>query len=1145
MDYANASIADQIWVYPTRDNNTLDELPLEVIYPPYHPLRLAWLYRTQKMMAASESVRPSPAVSIFDSDTIPDMIHLPVADIGGRNGSIRTIPFFSVRSSSHYWGVLRDYSGRGSSVRGYGHLWSATFGLSFEQSAQTITKEQVESALDDAREMCLAKPSLSVSFSGTSCDSICRDGIISWNRQFIDEANNDVQRLGPRRLKIYDVGGSHMPSNEAIAAIGDQSNGMIQWFAPEGSAGTVDLSIATLAARERSVRESTLGDSVTVAGGLGCYRTRQLRAGSYLIESRKTKAIVGWRDGADALSVAISSILQGIVAHAGLQIQDDKSHIGFPTDVRSLLSNEKSSYYAVSSADVDHACFVAESGSGDAYLWDYRLPQNNIGSRNADGFYLLARETPVMCRAVSQAIASISGSNRDIPEAVVKNTLHITAQRGIPTVKDLTLGGTKALGEVGILIAVSVLQGDITTTLSGGVFPPLVEDGNRAWLNFVVPFDPFRRQFESLLQGGERKVRPDLACISILCDKDDSRLKPVSAKFSFVEVKARTHRFSDTDRQQALRQYSTCHELLSSVVSGEELSLHTLAVYDFLVSLLTFGFRVFSTFTNAERLNLDQFYTDAVAAIFGEKSFVQIEHEPRLLVVDAGESAVTDKRGDVHCVLSLNGPSVCGNIAASEAIVLPSGLEPYWGLLADVPVAPSAETVGGSSAAAAAAVELADGSRNVASGLVEPLPESREEAQTETDSANVNEPSCSTIPISIPPSPVQQPVDDALQQEMSSVRQDLLDALGEAGIRATLVEEPKFSPNSLIFVFDGSPRSMSVAAIQSRITDIKVHYGVDIRRIVPLRRKVSIHVAREHRQRVNWEEVWPQVAEECKRDRKLYIGVAEEDGRSLFLDPVENHAPHTLVAGATKSGKSVLLRNLLFGIASIYEPHESRIILIDPKMGQDYYAFAGLPHLYGGEGGHGWISTQQEAGDMLQTLVAEMNERTRMLSKYHCENLPQYQAVVDKDSPDWMPALWVFHDEFATWMLDRGYKQLVDNTIAQLAVMARSVGIHLVFATQRPSADVVTPQTRSNLGNRLVLKVADVNNSTIALGRPGAENLLGGGHILLKREGEDGDEPVEGQVAFHDKRDIEAQVRVMIDGSAGLTLAEPLVSRRG
>ena len=128
-------------------------------------------------------------------------------------------------------------------------------------------------------------------------------------------------------------------------------------------------------------------------------------------------------------------------------------------------------------------------------------------------------------------------------------------------------------------------------------------------------------------------------------------------------------------------------------------------------------------------------------------------------------------------------------------------------------------------------------------------------------------------------------------------------------------------------------------------------------------------------------------------------------------------------------------------------------------------------------------------------------------------------------------------------MLDRNYKQLVESTISQLAVMGRSVGIHLVFATQRPSQEVVTPQTRSNLGNRLVLKVADANNSTIALGKPGAENLLGGGHILLKREG-DGDEPVEGQVAFHDKQDIEGRVRAMIEQYSIIQLKEPLVSKR-
>ncbi len=1160
-DYVNASISEQIWVYPTRENNTLDELPLEVIFPPYHPLRLAWLYRAQCIMAQSEKIQPSSAVSIFDSDTIPDMLYLPVSDIGGKRGSIRSIPMFSVKSSSRYWGILRDYSVRSRNISHYRQLWSDTFGLSFEQTAQTITKDQVESALDDAREMCIAKSSLSVSFSGASCDSICREGIVSWNKQFIDETNNAILRFGPRRLKIYDIGGNHLPSNEVIASIGDQSNGLIQWFAPEKNNEAVDLSISTLAARERTIRESPLGESVTVAGGLGCYRARQLRGGSYLIESRKTKAIIDWREKDNCIAVAISSILEKISQHSNLPIQEEKSHIGFPTDVRSLLSNEKSAYYAISSADVDHACFVAESGAGDAYLWDYRLPQNNTGSRNTDGFYLLARETPVMCKAVSQAIASISGTKKDISNDVVKKTLHVTAQRGIPTVKDLTLGGTKALGEVGILIAVTVLQDDITTALNKGLFPPLVDKDDNTWLNFVVPFDPFRSQFESLLQVSDKKVRPDLACISVCCTKNDTKIIPLSMKFSFIEVKARTNRFSDSDKQLALHQYSTCHDLLANAITCKEMSLHTLAVYDFLVGLVTFGFRVFSTFKGAEKLGLDSFYTDVIAAMFKEQHFIQIENEPRLIVVDTGDSAVMNIQHGVHCVLSLNGPSVCNNIAASKEIDLPNGLEPYWCLLALPPSLLSRidstddslkidtqERTKVSETEVEGDRKDIEGQPNVPQSSTNKLQENEQSPIPISQETELAYQVSSSVTTDIKPSQsIEQPsnvLDKALEQEMESAKEEILNALAEAHIQATLVEPPKFSPNSLIFVFDGSPRSMSVSAIQSRITEFKVHYGVDIRSVIPLRKKVSIHVAREKRQTVIWEQVWPQISDECEKEKKLYIGIAEEDGKPLFLDPVKSHAPHTLVAGATKSGKSVLLRNLLLGIASIYKPHESRIILIDPKMGQDYYAFEKLPHLYDMTEEHCWISTQDKAKEILRILVEEMNKRTILLSQYHCENLLQYQEKVKPDSSDWMPFLWVFHDEFATWMLDKNYKQLVDSTISQLAVMARSVGIHLVFATQRPSAEVITPQTRSNLGNRLILKVADSNNSIIALGQAGAESLLGGGHILIKREGEDGDAPVEGQVAFHDKKDIEAQVQAIIKKYANVQLSEPLLSKK-
>ena len=1153
-DYINASITELIWVYPTRQNNTLDESPQEIIVPPFHPLRLSWLYRTQQLMSDSEGIRPNSAVSIFDSDTLPDLIYLPIADIGGRGGSVRAIPFFSVRSSSHYWGVLRDCTKKPASLSSYQHLWSDVFGISFEQSAQIITKEQVESALDDAREMCLAKPSLSVSFSGASCDSICRDGIVSWNKQFIDATNNDVLKFGPRRLKIYDVGGTHLPSNEAIASIGDQSNGMIQWFAPDKDVGSVDLSIATLSAREPVIRESTLGESVTVAGGLGCYRTRQLKAGAYLIESRKTKAVIGWRDKLDNLSQAITSILNGFSIHAGLNLQEEKTHIGYPTDVRSLLSNEKSSYYAVSSADVDHACFVAESGVGGAYLWDYRLPQNNSGARSSDGFYLLAKETPVMYRAVAQAISSVSGSNRDISDAVIKNTLHITAQRGIPTVKDLTLGGTKALGEVGILIAVSVLQSDITTSLFKGVFPPLIEKDGMVWLNFVVPFDPFRKQFETLLHSGDKKVRPDLACISVFCEKKDSNLLPQSIKFSFVEVKARTHRFSDTDKQAALKQYSTCKTILGDAIREEKQSLQVLAVYDFLISLFTFGFRVFSTFKDADKLNLDNFYTDVIAAFFAKKNFIEIEKEPRLLVVDSGNSTVSDCHSGVHRVLTLNGSAVCNNIATGVDIDLPEGLESYWGLIStsrsidenlekEENISSAETNLIGNQDNKMGNSEAEEDIKTIDSGITQA---GNVEKRSDIDAENCGVIKEESIRIEKADKGITVDVIQSadMEDELVTTRKDLLDALSEYNIKATLVEDPKFSPNGIIFIFDGSPRSMSVSSIQSRITDIKVRFGVDIRRVIPLRRRVSIHVAREKRQTVKWEQEWPLRKEECTKLKKLYIGVAEEDGSPLFLDPTESHAPHTLVAGATKSGKSVLLRNLLFGIASIYRPVDSRIILIDPKMGQDYYAFKGLPHLYDGQGGNNLIVSQEAASSMLTSLVEEMNRRTVLLTKYQSENLQQYHKVVSRDSEDWMPYLWVFHDEFASWMLDKSYKQLVDSTISQLAVMARSVGIHLIFATQRPSAEVVSPQTRSNLGNRLVLKVSDEGNSRIALGRTGAESLLGGGHILVKREGEDGDEPIEGQVAFHDKEDISSAVKEMIAHYANEHLEVPLISKR-
>ena len=103
-----------------------------------------------------------------------------------------------------------------------------------------------------------------------------------------------------------------------------------------------------------------------------------------------------------------------------------------------------------------------------------------------------------------------------------------------------------------------------------------------------------------------------------------------------------------------------------------------------------------------------------------------------------------------------------------------------------------------------------------------------------------------------------------------------------------------------------------------------------------------------------------------------------------------------------------------------------------------------------------------------------------------------------------MPTIWLIHDEFAEWMMVDEYKEAVSTTVQRLGVKARAAGIHLIFAAQRPDANVMPMQLRANLGNRLILRVDGEGTSEIALGDKGADKLLGKGHLIAKVEGETG-----------------------------------------
>lgn len=232
-------------------------------------------------------------------------------------------------------------------------------------------------------------------------------------------------------------------------------------------------------------------------------------------------------------------------------------------------------------------------------------------------------------------------------------------------------------------------------------------------------------------------------------------------------------------------------------------------------------------------------------------------------------------------------------------------------------------------------------------------------------------------------------------------------------------------------------------------------------------------------------------------NQSVAIAVRENDGSILCLDPGQKHAPHTLIAGSTGSGKSVLMQNILLGIAATNTPQQAEIVLIDPKQGVDYFQFEELPHLGGGV-----ITDDKVAIERLQSLVVEMDACYLRFKQARANNITSCNQKVD--AAERLPTIWLIHNEFAEWMMVDDYKEAVSTTVQRLGVKARAAGIYLIFAAQRPDANVMPMQLRSNLDNRLILRVDGEGTSEIALGEKGAEKLLGKGHLLAKLEGETG-----------------------------------------
>ena len=223
--------------------------------------------------------------------------------------------------------------------------------------------------------------------------------------------------------------------------------------------------------------------------------------------------------------------------------------------------------------------------------------------------------------------------------------------------------------------------------------------------------------------------------------------------------------------------------------------------------------------------------------------------------------------------------------------------------------------------------------------------------------------------------------------------------------------------------------------------------------------------------------------------------------------------PHLLIAGATGSGKSVMVNAIIASFLFARTPQELRMILVDPKR-VELSGYNGLPHLLVPV-----ITESDKAASALKWAVLEMENRYRMFAGAGARNLEGYNASRE-DVNDRMYSIVIIIDELADLMMQDGRE--TEESIVRIAQKARATGIHLILATQRPSVNVVTGLIKANIPSRIAFSMASQIDSRTVLDAPGAEDLIGRGDMLFQPS--DAPKPTRMQGVFVSDREINAVV---------------------
>jgi DNA segregation ATPase FtsK/SpoIIIE, S-DNA-T family len=339
------------------------------------------------------------------------------------------------------------------------------------------------------------------------------------------------------------------------------------------------------------------------------------------------------------------------------------------------------------------------------------------------------------------------------------------------------------------------------------------------------------------------------------------------------------------------------------------------------------------------------------------------------------------------------------------------------------------------------------------------------------------------------------PVRQDLKEQISVMCGKLRAACQDFGIRVTEIapENVEIGPSVLRYKLKLAPGEQG-EKLRRQAENIARQLAATSVPIIEFLRGTEymyLDLARPDREIIRLEPILEQYRSGDANELPLNVGV-DPAGKQYRLDLSDDQNPHLLVAGGTGSGKTIFLYSVVLSLVTAHSERSIELVIIDPKQ-TDFTTFAQLPHLRNSEV---IVDAARGVESLREIAEHEMQARSDRLQRARCRDIKMFNPS-HPDDP--IRPLVVIIDEYADLVavLPKKEREEFDRVISRLAARGRNVGIHLVVATQRPTADIITGNIKANMPCRISFSLPSSRDSQVILDEPGAERLLRNGDMLL------------------------------------------------